>query len=183
MPRRTLVTTAVLAALGATAVPAPAPAEEVTYEQHEFESSPRKSEGPAPERVTLEVPTGWDRQELNRVTVGFFNTTARPQTIEANLHPVADTVRETRDEVKMFREMSARYYREYFFEVNGDDKKIRVRWVYAYRDAQTDDTWSYTSVFLLRDDRLVIDGRLVDKEELKEIRKHVVTSYAFVEDE
>jgi hypothetical protein len=82
----------------------------------------------------------------------------------------------------MFREMSPRYYREYFFEVNDEDKKIRVR-VYAYRDAQTDDTWSYTSVLLLRDDRLVIDGRLVDREKLKEVRKHVVTSYAFQQEE
>jgi hypothetical protein len=37
-------------------------------------------------------------------------------------------------------------------------------------------------VYLLRDDRLVVDGRLVDKDELKEIRKHVVTSYTFQEE-
>ncbi len=180
MPRRNLVATAV-AAVAAVAVAAPALAEETTYEQHEFESSPRKSEG-TPERITLEVPTGWERQDLSRTTVGFDNVTVRPQSIIAYLHPVADTVRETRAEVKMFREMSDRYYREYFFQVNDEDKKIRVRWVYAYRDAQTDDTWSYTSVYLLRDDRLVVDGRLVDKDELKEIRKHVVTSYTFQEE-
>ena len=53
--------------------------------------------------------------------------------------------------------------------------------MFAYRDAQTDDTWSYTSVFLLGNERLVVDGRKTDKEKLQEVRRHAVNSFEFQE--
>ena len=174
MPRRTVIAAAALAAL-ATATPWPATAEdEVTYEQHDVRSKPKSG---SPEHVTLDVPSEWDRDRLNRVSVGFFDYTVPPRSIVVDLDPLVDTVKEARSEVRSFRDLGRRYYREHDFRVNDDDQKIRARWVYAYRDAQTDDTWSYTSVFLMGRERLVIDGRRVDKEGLKEIRRHVVASF------
>ena len=172
MTRTTALAIATVAALATTATPALA--DEITYEEHTFTSNPREGE---PEEISLEVPADWDRQRLNRVTVGFFGTSVMPQTIVADLDPLSDTVREMRAEAKTLRDLGKRYYREFDFGVNDEDDKVRVRWVFAYRDAQTDDTWSYTSIFLMGDDRLEIDGRLKQKEQMQEIRRHVVASY------
>jgi len=174
MPRRTLIAAALLPAF-LPLVPLPATAdEEVTYVQQDVRSNPRKG---SPERVTLRVPSDWDRNRLNRVSVGFFNYTVRPQSIVVDLDPLHDTVKETRAEVRSFRDLGLRYYREYDFRVNGKDEKVRVRWVYAYRDAQTDDTWSYTSVFLMSGERVVVDGRRRDRQELRSVRHHAVRSF------
>ncbi len=177
MPRRTVLTTAAaaaLAVLATTASAAPAPADELTYEQHDVRSNPKK--GPS-DHVTLDAPADWDRQRLSRVAVGFFNHTARPQTIVVDLDPLNDTVKEIRDEAQTLRDRGDRYYREYDFRVNDADDKVRVRWVFAYRDAQTGDKWSYTSVFLIGHERLEIDGRHVDKDQLKQLRTQVATSF------
>ena len=178
MPSRTVIATAALAALAAAAAPAPALAEEPTYDQQDVRSRPKDG---TPEHVTLDVPADWERDRLNRVSVGFFHITENPQTIVVDLDPLVDTVREARAEARTLRDLGHRYYREHDFRVNEEDDLVRVRWVFAYRDAQTDDTWSYTSVFLMQDDRLVIDGRLTEKEELQEIRRHVVASYESVQ--
>lgn len=180
MPGRTLIATAALAALAVSVVPSPASAadEEITYEQHDVRSNPREGEA---EHVTLDVPSEWERDRLNRVSVGFFDYTVAPQSIVVDLDPLVDTVQEMRAEAKTLRDRGSRYYKEYDFRVNDKDDKVRVRWVFAYRDAQTDDTWSYTSVFLMSGERLVIDGRRVDKDQLKEIRRHVVGSFQIQE--
>lgn len=175
MPTRTPITAAAIAALAVTATPGPSPAEEVTYEQHDVRSRPK--DGTA-EHVTLEIPSHWERDRLNRVSVGFFDYTEHPQVITVDLDPLSDTVREMRGEARTLRDLGRRYYREFDFRVDDQEDEVRVRWVFAYRDAQTDDTWSYTSVFLMQDDRLVIDGRLTEKEGLQEVRRHVVASYA-----
>ena len=172
MTRTTTLAIATLAALAATT--APALGDEITYEQHDVRSKPRDGD---PEHVTLEVPDDWRRDRLNRVSVGFFNDTAPPRWITVDLDPLNDTAGEMRAEAKTLRDLGDRYYREFDFRVNDTDDKVRVRWVFAYRDAPTDDTWSYTSVFLMGDDRLLIDGRLKVKEELQEVRRHVVASY------
>ena len=179
MPRRTLIATAALAAVATTVAPLPASAEEeLTYEQHEFRSNPKK--GPE-EQVTLEVPADWDRDRLNRVAVGFFDYSVHTRNIIVDLSPLSDTPEEMRTRVREMRDLPDRYYREYDFRVNDDDAEISVRWVFAYRDAPTDDTWSYTSVFLMDDEELVIDGRYKQKEELQEIRRHVVASFEIQE--
>src|SRR5687768_13738503 len=130
MPTRTTLATAALAALTLVATSAPVSAEETSYEQHDVRSRPRTGD---PDHVTLEVPADWDRQRLNRVTVGFFNTTVRPQTIVVDLDPASDTVEEMRAEARTLRDLGERYYREYDFRVDDEDAKVRVRWVFAYR--------------------------------------------------
>jgi hypothetical protein len=174
-----MITTA-LAALAGTFAPGPAPAlaEEVAYTSHDVRSRPRTG---TPEHVTLDVPATWERDRLNRYSVGFFDYTEHPSSIVVDLDPLSDTVREVRAEVRTLRALGRRYYREHDFRVNGPDKKIRARWVFAYRDAQTEDTWSYTSVFLIDGDRLTVDGRRAERDELKEIRLHVVRSYEVVD--
>lgn len=172
MPRSTVIATVALAALATTV--APALAEEASYEQHDVRSNPKKDPS---EHVTLKVPADWDRQRLNRVSVGFFNQTARPQTIVVDLDPLNGTAKELRAEAKALRDLGPRYYREHDFRVNDEDDEITARWVFSYRDAQTGDDWSYTSVFLFDDERLEIDGRRVDREELKQVRTRVVGSF------
>jgi hypothetical protein len=171
MTRSTVLATVALAALAA--VPGPAVAEEVVFENHVVRSRP--AEGAA-EKISLDVPAGWDRDRLNRYSVGFFDYTDPVRTIVVDLDPLADTARETRAERRTLRDLGRRFYREFAFQVNDPGEEIRVRWIFAYRDAQTDDTWSYTSVFLMKGERLVIDGRLVEKQELRAIRRHVVRS-------
>ena len=178
MPGRTLIAAAALAAVVSPVAPAQALDQETTYEQQDVRSRPK---GGTPEHVTLDVPTGWDRDRLNRGSVGFFHITAHPQSIVVDLDPLSDKVSEMREERRTLRDLGPKYYREYDWRVNDPNRKIRVRWVYAYRDAQTDDTWSYTSVFDIDHDRLEIDGRRTQKDELKEIRRHVVASYESID--
>lgn len=129
MPRRTVVA-ATLAALAPPALPAAASAAEVSYEQQDVRSRPKEG---TPEHVSLDVPTGWDRQRLNRVSVGFFHVTAHPQSIVVDLDPLSDKVSAVREERRALRDLGSRYYREYDWRVNDPDKKIRIRWVFAYR--------------------------------------------------
>ena len=184
MPRRAVVATATLSALASAVTAAPVLADEtsgdvVTYVQQDVRSHPKKGEE---EHVTLDVPADWTRDRLNRVSVGFFDYQVHTRWVTVDLDPHNDTVEEMRAEVRSLRDLGDRYYKEHDFRVNEADEEIedeiRVRWVFAYRDAPTDDTWSYTSVFLMQDDLLVIDGRRRQKDELKDIRKHVVTTYA-----
>jgi hypothetical protein len=172
MPRCTVISSVALAALATTMTPSLAA--EVSYEQHDVRSNPK--EGPS-EHVTIDVPDSWERDRLNRVSVGFFDYTTATRSIVVDLDPVNDTPKEMRAEVQTLRDLGPRYYREHDFRVNGEGDGIRVRWVFAYRDAQTDDHWSYTSVFLIDDERLVLDGARSDKDELKELRTHVVSSF------
>jgi hypothetical protein len=175
MSRITIIATAV-AALAATTAPASAMAEDVTYATQVVRSNPTDG---SQEVVTLDVPADWVRDRLNPYSVGFFDDVAPVRSIVIDLNPRANTVRETKAEARTLRALGRNYYRELDFRVLDPGKKIRVRWVFAYRDAQTDDTWSYTSVLLMHGERLVIDGRYSQREELSQIRRHVVTSVQF----
>ncbi len=174
MQRKTMIAAAALTAIAATAAPSPVLGDEITYEQHDVRSDPRKG---SPEHVSLDVPEDWDRQELNRVSVGFFDSTESSRSLVVDLRPLVNTVRELRAQVKMLRDSGPEHYREYDFRVNDGEGKIRARWVYSYSDAQTGGDWSYASVFLIDGDRLFLEGKQTDIEELREIRRHVVTSY------
>lgn len=94
MPARTLIAAATLAVLAAPLAPAPALGE-TTYEQQDVRSRPKEG---TPEHVRLDVPTGWARDRLNRVSVGFFHITAHPQSIVVDLDPLSDKVSEMRKE-------------------------------------------------------------------------------------
>lgn len=175
MSRPTIITTVALAALATTV--APALAGEMSYEQHDVRSNPK--EGPG-EHVTLDVPDTWDRDRLNRFTVSFSDSEAH-RGLVVDLDPHYDTARKMRAEAQVMRDLGPAYYREHDFRVNDEDEKVRVRWVFAYRDAQTEDRWWYTSVLLIDDERVFLDGELSDKEELKQIRKRVVGSFQIQE--
>jgi hypothetical protein len=177
MSRTTIVTAAVLAALAATAAPTPATADDISYQNHVVESTPPDGAG---ESISLDVPADWERDTLNWHTAGFFDYIEQPRSIVVDLEPLVNTVREARAEARVLRELGRRYYREFAFKVNEPGSRVRARWVFAYRDAPTDDTWSYTGVFLMKGNRLVIDGRLAHKEELQQIRRHVVRSVEFL---
>ena len=178
MTRQTAIATAAFAAIAAAVVPSPALAAEVSYETHDVRSDPKKG---AEEHVTLDVPDDWERDRLNRVSVGFFDYTTATRSLVVDLDPLNDTPREIRAEAQTLRDRGSRYYREHDFRVNDKGEKIRVRWVYSYRDAQTDDEWSYTSVVLIDDERLVLDGARTDREQLEQIRKRVVGSFEIQE--
>jgi hypothetical protein len=128
------------------------------------------------ERLTLDVPADWERSRLNRHSVGFFDYTAPGRWVVVDLQPLVDTVREARAERRGMRALGPRYYREHEFRVSGPGAAVRVRWVYSYRDAQTEDTWSWTSVYLVGDNRLVVDGRRSQRAGLEPISRHVVGS-------
>lgn len=134
------------------------------------------------ETVTLDAPAGWDRQQLNRHSVGFYDYTAPGKSIVVDLAPLVDTVAEMKAERRTLKDLGRRYYREVRFRVSDPGSKVRVRWVFSYRDAQTDDTWSFTSVYLMHGDRLVVDGRRAQREAIIPIRDHVVRSVRFEQD-
>lgn len=95
--RRTVVALAV-AALTASVAPVPAMAQDVAYEQQQVRSRP--PEGTPVEHVTLEVPAEWERDRLNRYSVGFFDYRPNPRTIVVDLDPVSDTARKMRKEAR-----------------------------------------------------------------------------------
>jgi hypothetical protein len=171
--RKTLIAAALALAGVSTAVPANASAEDLVYENRSVESDPPDG---AAEHLTLDVPADWDEDRLNWHSVGFFDLTAPGKSIIVDLEPRANTAREVRAERRQLRALGPSDYREYAFRVNEPGSRVRVRWVYANRDSQTDDTWSYTSVFLMRGNRLVIDGRRSERAQLKSIRRHVAPS-------
>ena len=176
MPRRsrtTLIAAAIALAGTSAAVPCSASAEDVVYENRTVESDP--PDGTA-EHLTLDVPADWDEDRLNWHSVGFFDLTAPGKWIIVDLEPLANTAREVRAERRLLQALGPSDYREYAFRVNEPGSRVRVRWVYANRDSQTEDTWSYTSVFLMHGNRLVIDGRRSEKAQLKSIRRHVAHS-------
>jgi hypothetical protein len=175
--RLTVIAAAAAVLSGATIAPAShAGAEELVFENRKVKSDPPEG---SPEVATLDVPADWVRNRLNWHSVGFFDLTAPGKSIVLDLEPLEDTVREVRAERRLLRGLGPSDYREYAFRVADPGSKVRVRWVYAHRDSQTEDTWSYTSVFLMRGNRLVIDGRRSEREELKPIRRHVVRSVEF----
>jgi hypothetical protein len=131
------------------------------------------------ETVTLDAPAAWDRQQLNEHSVGFLNYTAPGKRIVLDLAPLVDTVAEMKAERRTLRDLGPRYYREVGFRVNDPGRKVRVRWVFSYRDAQTDDTWSFTSYYLMHGNRLEVDGRQTQRDRLVTIRDHVVRSVRF----
>jgi hypothetical protein len=177
MPCRTTIAAAAAAALATVVATAPAPAspvaEDVVYESHLVRSD--DPDGPD-EQLRLDVPVGWERNQLNRHSVGFFDYTVPTRWITVDLKPRTNTVREMRGERRTLRTLGPAGYREHAFRIFDAGGRVRVRWVYSNRDPQTEDTWSYTSVFLMKGDLLVVGGRLSDRRRLVPIRRHVVRS-------
>ena len=173
MRRKTMIATAAVAAFAATAASSPVLGEEISYVHQDVHSDPPKG---SPEHVSLDVPDSWERDQLTRSSVGFFDEAPGPSLV-VDLRPDVNTVRELRVQVEMLRDRGAEFYREYDFRVNDQESEIRARWVFSYSDAQTGGHWSYTSIFLIDGNRLFLDGKKADIEELREIRRHAVTSY------
>lgn len=172
MQRKTMIAAAAIAAIAGTVAPSPALGDEITYVHHDVRSDPRKG---SPEHVSLDVPDSWETRST-RTSASFFDQIPGSSLV-VDLRPLVNTVPELRDQVAMLRDQGAERYREHDFRVNDPGSKIRARWVFAYSDAQTGSDWSYASIFLIDGDRLSIEGKLADIEELREIRRRVVTSY------
>jgi hypothetical protein len=167
-----MIAAAAVAAIAATAAPSPVLGDEISYVHHDVRSDPREG---SPEHVSLDVPDSWEIR-LTRTSASFSDQT-RGASLVVDLRPLVNTVRELRAQVRMLRDRGAEYYREYDFRVNDQGAKIRARWVFSYSDAQTGGHWYYTSIFLIDGDRLFLEGKKADIEELRQIRRRVVTSY------
>ena len=172
-----LATTAAAAAVALSGLALPAHAEAVTYESYGITSNP--PDGPGKEHATLDVPTGYAMDRLNWHTVGFFEQVDQGRAIIMDLHPESDTVKELKAERAAFAEAAGDSYEELGFKVYDKDSKVRARWVFTYAEEGTGDVAPFISVMLMGGNQLKVVGKLAEREQVEDIRKHVVRSVVF----
>lgn len=159
------------------ALPLPAAAEAVTYRTRDVKA--QLADG-STVWAALDVPTGYDRQRLNRHAVGFFERVPGGRVIILDFEPRSDNLLELREERADLAEQMGDDYDELAFHVNGKDSKVRARWVFAYTQGPRDRNDPYISVLLLRGgEQLQIGGKLSEAEHVRLIRRHVRKSLVF----
>lgn len=183
MSRRTAltaaVTTAVLAS-GALLAAGPANAEAIVFEPENVHAVPPPDAEPSREHATIEIPTGYTRHKVNWHQWAWVENIENGVTIQLDLKPNSDTVRELRAERNRLRSVGGDDYREFDFTVNEPGRKVRARWVFTYSEPFTDDVDSFVGVVLLRDgNRVLVAGRLDERRLATRIRRHVVDTIRF----
>jgi hypothetical protein len=165
------------AALIGAVLPQPATAEAVTYQSRNVRA--QLADG-ATAWAALDIPTGYDKQRLNRHAVGFFERVPGGRVIILDFEPQSDTLRELRHERTELAEQMSKSYEELAFHVNDKEAKVRARWAFAYTEGSGDRNEPYISVLLLRGgQQLQIGGRLSEAEHVRAIRQHVRKSVVF----
>jgi hypothetical protein len=172
-----LATVAAVSTLAVTGLALPANAECVVYDNQSAQSNPPM--GPGHEYASLDVPTGYAQARLDWHTVGFFEQVDQGRAIIMDLHPQSDTVRELEAERATFAEGAGDSYEEFAFKVNDKDAKVRARWVFTYAEEGTGDVAPFVSVMLMGGNQLKVVGQVAEREQVEEIRKHVVRSVVF----
>ena len=168
--------TAAAAALALGAALVPANAEAVVYESRTVRAT--LPDGGV-ERATLDVPTGYERDRLDRHTVAFVERNGAGRVISMDLAPESDTLRELRQERRQLRKEYADSYREFAFRVNDRDSNVRAKWVYTFRAEGTDDTEPYVTVYLMDHNQLRVVGKVSERKQVNFIKDHVVGSVEF----
>ena len=177
-PRFTaIVTTAAAAAVVVTGLAVPANAEAVVYESYGVRSNP--PDRPGHEYASIDIPTGYDVDRLDWHTTAFFERVDQGRTILVDLHPAADTVRELREERTELEKEAGDSYREFAFDVNDRDAKVRARWSFTYTEPGTGDVDPFVTVMLMSGNQVRIVGKLDEREQLRSIRDHIRDSVVF----
>ena len=172
-----LATTTAAAAVALSGLALPAHAEAVVYENYGISANP--PDRPGKEHATLDVPTGYAMDRLDWHTVGFFEQVDQGRAIIMDLHPASDTVKELKAERAAFAEDAGDSYEEFSFRVNDKDAKVRARWVFTPEAEGTGDVAPFISVMLMGGNQLKVVGTVADREQVEEIRQHVVRSVVF----
>ncbi|WP_148576018.1 hypothetical protein [Nocardioides caldifontis] len=157
--------------LGAAVVPAHA--EAVVYETKNVEAT--HPEGGV-EWASLDIPTGYEKQRLNRHSVAFVEQNGAGRTISIHLDPKVDTLGELKKERAALKKRYADSYREFAFRVKDRDSKVRATWVYTFEAEGTDETEPWISVSLVRHNQVRVVGKVSERQHVRRIRDHVVRS-------
>jgi hypothetical protein len=177
MPRpATTLAAAALTAFAVGAAIVPANAEAVVYETKNVRAT--TPEGGV-EYASLDIPTGYDRDRINRHAVAFVEQHGAGRVISLDLDPEADTLRKIKQERRAMEEKYGDSYHQFAFKVNGRDAKVRVKWVYTFSEDGTEDTEPYVNVYLVGGNQLRVVGKVSEREQVNNIRNHVVGSLVF----
>jgi hypothetical protein len=186
MSRTTRTTTAALtAALSLAALTtlsgSPASAEAVVYDSKTVRSvSPSTGDV---ETASVDIPTGYDRDRRNWHRVSFVENAGVGRVITVDLAPKADTLAKLKRQRGVIKDRYADSYREFSFTVIKDDAKaaelFRARWTYTFAAPGTGDPEPFITVYLKQGNRLQVVGSLQDKEQVKNIRRHIIKSLDF----
>lgn len=177
-PRLTaLATTTAAAAVAFTGTALPANAEAVVYDSYGVQSNP--PDGSAHEYANLDIPTGYEVDRLNWHTTVFHETIDQGRAIHVDLHPKSDTVDELRAERAALMEEYGDGYKEFAFDVKGNDVKVQARWSFTFTEPGTGDVDPFVSVMLMNGNQIRIAGKLAEREQIRNIRQHVRESVVF----
>jgi hypothetical protein len=156
-------------AVSTVAVTAPATAEAVVYDTHHVKADA--------EHASIDIPTGYTKHRENWHRFIWAEQFEGGRAIVLDLRPEADTVKELKAERGQL--VGAESYEEFAFVVNEPGSRVRARWVFTYSEPGTGDVDPFVSVMLMSGNRLQVAGKLAEKEQIKQIRRHVIRHLTF----
>lgn len=178
-PLPALAATAVLTATSLLAAGV-AHAEAIVYESYNVRAKAPDEPLAGAEHASIEIPTGYTKHKLGWHRWVWSENVEDGVTIGLNLQPRRDTVKELKAERAALKEVAGEDYTEFAFRVNDVGSKVRARWVFSYAEPNTGNAEPYTSVILLRGgNRLLVGGRLSERDLAKRIRRHTVRTIRF----
>jgi hypothetical protein len=176
MSRRTaLSATATVAALASSALlgTSPAHAEAIVFKTRHVAAVAPGETAETAEHASIRIPTGYTRHKTAWHQWAWVENVEDGITISLDLEPQADTLRELRAERKDLATNET--YEEFAFRVNEPGANVRAKWVFTVTEPHTGSVDPYVSVYLMRGgDRILVGGRLAEKDLAQRIRRHVV---------